>query len=282
LHASGDVHLPPAQHACPLPPHAPQLVPQLVPLGHEAHNVPPVPHAFWLLPLSHVDPLQHPLHDVPSHTHRPSSHRCPAPHVPLAQTPPHPSLAPHALPAQLGSQPQTPDLPPPPHVSGGAHAPPPQHACPLPPHVPQLTPHCVPLAHAAHATPPAPHPCWAAPLSQLAPLQQPLHDVGSHAHTPDTQCCPVPQPPSVHTPAQPSLSPHALPVQLAVHAPTPHAFGMPPPPHACPMSHPPQSTSTPHASISPQCPAHVSATVAHALSAAGASNAVTSAPPSMT
>jgi hypothetical protein len=125
-HVSGDVHAPPVQHGCPLPPHAAQLDPHVVPFAHDTQRVPPVPHAPSLVPLSHVVPLQHPPHDVPSHTQSPSSQRCPAPHVPLVQTPPHPLLAPHAFPAQLGSQPHTPDVPPPPHVSGDAHPPPEQ------------------------------------------------------------------------------------------------------------------------------------------------------------
>jgi hypothetical protein len=252
----------------------------VVPLAHASHSVPPLPHAPSLVPLSHVDPVQHPAHDVPSHTQRPSSHRCPAPHVPLVQAPPQPSLAPHALPAQLGTQPQTPVAPPPPHVSGGAQ-PPAQHGCPLPPQVPQLTPHTVPLPHGAHATPPPPHALALVPLAHVVPLQHPLHDVGSHVQTPNTQCSPVPQLPSVHTPAQPSLAPQDLPSQLAVHAPTPHTLGVPAPPHAWPMLQPPQSTSVPHASISPQWPAHASFVV-HVMSTPVASTADPSAPASMT
>jgi hypothetical protein len=135
----------------------------------------------------------------------------------------------------------------------------------------------VPLAHGAQATPQAPHDGLLVPLSHVEPLQQPAHDVASHVHTPDRQCCPASHPPSVHTAAQPSLAPQALPVQLGVHAPTPHTFGVPPPPHACPMSQPPQSTSVPHTSISPQCPAHACSLVAHAPSSVDAS-----APPSTT
>jgi len=58
----------------------------------------------------------------------------PLPHIwqvgqlPVWQVPPHPSDAPHAFPAQLGVQPQTPGVPPPPQVCGAVqvvHTPPP-------------------------------------------------------------------------------------------------------------------------------------------------------------
>ena len=245
-HASGALHVSPGQHAWPLPPHAPHVVPQVVPDAHSMQTVPPCPHAVLSVPDSHVVPLQHPLHDVASHAHTPFEHSCPVPHVPLVHTPPHPSLAPHALPVQLAVHPQTPLAPPPPHVSGALHAPPSQHAWPLPPHAPHVVPQVVPDAHAAHALPPMPHADSSEPDSHVVPLQQPEHDVGSHVQAPCTQCCPVSQVPAVHTPSHPLLAPHVAPVQLGVQVPAPHTLGVPPPPHASPTSHPPQSTSVPH------------------------------------
>jgi hypothetical protein len=102
---------------------------------------------------------------------------------------------------------------------------PPQHAWPLPPHVPQSTPQVWPLAHGAQATPPLPHDVSSSPLSHVVPLQQPAHDVTSHLHRPETQRRPCPHAPRVHTPSQPLLAPHALPEQLEVHAPVPHTLG---------------------------------------------------------
>jgi hypothetical protein len=69
--------------------------------------------------------------------------------------PPQPSLAPHALPEQLGVQPHTPFCPPPPQVSRDAHASLAQQGWPLPPQAPQLeVPHVVPLAQVVHSAPP--------------------------------------------------------------------------------------------------------------------------------
>jgi hypothetical protein len=69
--------------------------------------------------------------------------------------------------------------------------------------------------------PPWPQAASPVPGSHVLPLQHPVHDVESHAHTPLTQCWPLPQLPLLHTPPQPSLAPQALPVQLAVHPQTP-------------------------------------------------------------
>ena len=152
-HESGVAHVLPAQHACPSPPHPPQLgVPQVCPLPHATHTV--WPHAVWLDPLAHVEPLQQPEHDVGSHAQTPVTQRCPVAHDPSLQMPPHVSLAPHALPVQSGVHPHTAALPPPPHESGGAHAFPGQHGCPLPPQTPQSVPQVCPVAQAAHCTPP--------------------------------------------------------------------------------------------------------------------------------
>jgi hypothetical protein len=244
---SGKVQVFPAQHGWPLPPHVPQPpVPHVVPLGHVAHTPPPLPHAAFVSPGSHVLALQHPLQDVGSHAHAPSTQCWPLPQLPDVHTPPQPSLAPHALPAQLGAHPQMPLAPPPPQVSGGAHVFPAQQTCPLPPHVPHSpVPQVVPPAQIAHATPPWPHAVFVLPTSHVLPLQQPLHEVPSHTHAPLTQCWPVAQVPAAHTPPQPSLAPHALPAQLGVQGPVPQTLVAPLPPHVSPAGHPPQSTRFP-------------------------------------
>ena len=82
------------------------------------------------------------------------------------------------------------------------------------------------------------------PLSHVAPLQQPEHDVGSQSQAPATQRCPVAQLPSEHTPLHPSEAPQVLLPQLGVHMPVPQTLG-PPPPHRWPTLHPPQSTTFP-------------------------------------
>jgi hypothetical protein len=45
--------------------------------------------------------------------------------------------------------------------------------------------------HELQAPPPAPQYVVVLPVSHWLPLQQPLHDVLSHSHTPPEQCCPV-------------------------------------------------------------------------------------------
>ena len=91
--------------------------------------------------------------------------------------------------------------------------------------MPQSTPHVLPLAHAAHATPPLPQAPSTPPLAHVVPLQQPAHEVTSHLHTPDTHRVPWPHAPSVQTPSHPLLSPQALPVQLGAQGPAPQTFG---------------------------------------------------------
>jgi hypothetical protein len=50
-HVSGALHVLPAQHGCPLPPHVPQLpVPHAVPDGHDMQTLPPRPHASSRVP----------------------------------------------------------------------------------------------------------------------------------------------------------------------------------------------------------------------------------------
>lgn len=125
---SGDAHAFPAQHVCPFAPHAPQLVPHTWLAPHVAQTTPPCPHAPFDVPVWQVFPLQQPAHDeAVSQTHTPVLHRRPALQLPAMQVPPHPSLAPQALPAQLGVHPQTSGVPPPPQLSGDAQVPPVQH-----------------------------------------------------------------------------------------------------------------------------------------------------------
>jgi len=77
---------------------------------HSAHwlqATPPIPHVA-LEEVSHCPPaVQHPVHEVPSHTHWPAVLQCkpePATQVPLApvQMPPAPSGPPQATPTQFG------------------------------------------------------------------------------------------------------------------------------------------------------------------------------------
>jgi hypothetical protein len=206
-----------------------------------------------------VLPLQHPVHDVPSQTQTPAVQCCPLPHEPVSHTPPHPSSAPHALPAQLGVQPHTFAVPPPPHVSGALHALDAQHGSPLPPHAVQaLAEHVCPPPHARHVAPPLPQLPTDVPSSHLVPLQQPAQDVASHTQAAFEQCCPLPHVPVVQVPPQPSSAPHALPVQLGVHPQTfdcpapPHESGfaqLPPAQHGCPL--PPH---VPHDPVPHVCP----------------------------
>ena len=42
---------------------------------HGTHDCPPLPHADVLVPARQLAPLQHPLHDVASHTHVPAEQR---------------------------------------------------------------------------------------------------------------------------------------------------------------------------------------------------------------
>jgi hypothetical protein len=83
---------------------------------------------------------------------------CPLGQLPLAQTPPQPSSAPHARSAQLGT-----------HTQEPASV--------------QVEP-----AHPKQSTPPFPHVAFVVPGSHVLPLQHPAHDVGSHTHAPLMQC----------------------------------------------------------------------------------------------
>jgi hypothetical protein len=71
------------------PEHVPLL--QVSPDGQLAHALPPLPHWVSPLPASHTLPLQHPVHEVRSHTQLPLRQRCPVPHAapePHWHTPP--------------------------------------------------------------------------------------------------------------------------------------------------------------------------------------------------
>jgi hypothetical protein len=106
--------------------HVPLL--HVCPLEHATHACPPAPQALLAVPDSHCPAEQHPVaHDVELHVHVPLTHAWPLGQEPLVHTPPHPSLAPHALPVQLAVHPHTPLVPPPPHESGEAHPSPAQH-----------------------------------------------------------------------------------------------------------------------------------------------------------
>jgi hypothetical protein len=115
------------QQGSAFPPHTPQLTPHLVPARQRVHWAPPMPQAFGSVPARHAPVLeQHPVHEVESQTHAPLAQCRPAPHVPDTHVPEHPSLAPHALPVQLGVQvpvPQTFGVPAAPHASPGGQPP---------------------------------------------------------------------------------------------------------------------------------------------------------------
>jgi hypothetical protein len=183
---------------------------------HFAQLAPPTPQALVVVPARQLLPLQQPVHDVVSQTQAPPEHVCPVPHAPVVQVPPQPSLPPHATPAQLGVQP--------------VQRPPAQDE-PFP-------------VHCTHTAPPRPHALVDPPGRHCAPLQQPLHEVGSHTHAPPSQCSPAPQLPVTQTPPQPSLAPHALVVHEGVHVPVPQRFA-PPPPQVRPEGHAPQSRTSP-------------------------------------
>ena len=179
------------------------------------------------MPVSHAVPLQHPDgHEVESHTQTSLWHRSPLGQAPSPQVPAHPSLAPQALPAQSGVQPQTPLVPPPPQLSGEAQPSGAQHGSPLPPQVAQAaSPQAVPSGQTMHAAPPLPHSVSSVPDSQTPPLQQPAHDVASQVHAPLTQWLPSGHEPPAQVPEQPSLAPQALPAQLGTQGPVPQTFG---------------------------------------------------------
>ena len=164
-----------AQHAWPLPTHAPHVTPHVSVEPHAVQATPPWPHAEPAVPGSQVVPSQQPEQDVPSHVHAPPTHLCPSAHAPCVHTPMHPSLAPQALPAQLAVQvpsPQAFGVPAPPHDWPTSHPPQsmmvPQRLT-ISPHLPA---HSVD-ASGTHAGPPvvpsASQPSAAARLSKSAP-----------------------------------------------------------------------------------------------------------------
>ena len=82
----------------------PGVPPQICDAEHVEHAAPPLPHALFDVPDTHCPAEQQPPHEVLSHVQLPLTQRVPLPHEPVMHVPPHPSLAPHALPAQLGTQ----------------------------------------------------------------------------------------------------------------------------------------------------------------------------------
>ena len=90
--------------------------------------------------------------------------------------------------------------------------------------------------HEVHWAPAAPHALLVVPGAHCPAVQHPLvHDVVSHVHVPVTQCSPVPaQLPVWQVPPQPSLAPHAAPLQFGVQ---PHTPLWPPPPHVSGEAH---------------------------------------------
>jgi hypothetical protein len=167
--------------------HAPPV--QVCGLVQAMHVAPPVPQALSVVPDKQVFPLQQPLHAVASQTHVPAEQRWPVLHEPVWQVPPHPSLAPHALPVQLGVHGQREHVPG--RVVHGLHA---VHSAPAlpvqlgvqPVHNPSW--HMLPLpVHAVHSAPLFPHALEDVP-GRHAPLpQHPEHDVGSQTHVPPSQ-----------------------------------------------------------------------------------------------
>lgn len=214
------VHCPDAEHPSPL---APQAV----------HAAPFTPQVVAVC-TSHVPFEQHPRgQEAASQTQAPETHACPGAHC---LPPPHvqpPIVQPSAvMPQAVHAPPLVPHA----DAEGAAQVVPEQHplghvvALQLA-HVPALQ---IRLPQAWQAAPPVPQKPWTLPGSQVAPLQQPAHEVASHAHAPFRQCCPVAQegpPPQVQAPRseQPSavapqaaqawpLLPQATAVAGAVHA----------------------------------------------------------------
>jgi hypothetical protein len=221
--------LPPNSISCVIEivPHAPAL--HVCPGEQLTHAFPNVPQTLLVSPVSHCPAEQHPTgQDVSSQVHALPRQRWPVGQEPLPHVPPQPSLPPQAAPLQLGTQ---------------AHTP--------------LVPQVDPLPQLAHVAPPLPQDVSVVPSSQVDPLQQPPHEVASHAQTPDTQRCPCAQLPLSHTPEQPSLAPHALLAQSGLQGLVPQTLAVPPPPHSWPTGQPPQSMSVWHESRScPHFPAH--------------------------
>jgi hypothetical protein len=204
-------------------PHTPSL--QLLGAVHVEQVPPPAPHAAFVLPGSHVLPLQHVLHDVLSQTHMPPEQCCPVeqagwpPHVHLPVDSEHPSpVVPqlwHVLPSLLHAAPVGGDVQTEPVQQPSGHDVelqthcPPTHVCPVP-HAgpaPQLhTPDAeqvlaVFTLHARHAPPSVPQLANPGVTHSLLLLQQPLgHDVELHVQTPPRQIWP-----EAHTPDDPQL-----------------------------------------------------------------------------
>ncbi len=140
---------------------------------HVVQVDPETPHVAsertWQVPWS----SQQPSHDVPSHTHRPPTHRWPAAHFACPPQLHCPAVQPSA------SVPHAVHAPPPvPHVVADAwlqvvpEQQPAEHTQPL--HAPPLQVSV--LGQAVHACPPLPHAVSPSPVWHLAPLQHPVQD----------------------------------------------------------------------------------------------------------
>jgi hypothetical protein len=175
---------------------------------------PPVPHAVGDVPLSHVDPLQHPFgHELPLQTHSPFTHACFGPHA----APP-PQV--HA-PAVSHPSPEVPQLtqvpPDTPHVAGACpshtlplqqppghdvelqtqlpltHCCPGEHAAPVPQeHAPPWQPLASVIEHGSQVAPSVPHADTVRVVLHSFAWQQPVgHDSVLHVHVPLTHSCPA-------------------------------------------------------------------------------------------
>jgi hypothetical protein len=85
--------------------HGPLLPPlQTWVAEHVVHAAPPLPQVAFVMPVRHWPAEQQPPQEVLSQTQLPLTQRVQLPHVPAMHVPPQPLLAPHALPAQSGTQ----------------------------------------------------------------------------------------------------------------------------------------------------------------------------------
>jgi hypothetical protein len=219
--------------------------------GHAVHPEPPAPHIPVALPGSHVLPEQQPFgHEVPLHTHAPSTHTCSAVHFgpdpqthapaleqPLASAPQDTHAAPavphastdatsHTLPWQhpVGHDVDVQAHIPPTHAWPGAHSVPPPHV-----HAPAVQASDLVASHAEQVTPFTPHVGDDDIVHVVPPTQHPVgHDAASQTHAPPTHACPAAHGaplPHRHSPAV--EHPSAFVASQATHAspPTPHAVG---------------------------------------------------------
>ncbi len=235
--------------------------------GHEAHRLPPEPHAPWALPGMHVDPLQQPpLHDVASQTQLPLTHRWPLEH---ARPPPHVQAPPDEQPSPVAPHdwqvsPPVPQAGP---VPGEVQTLPVQHPpahdaasqtqvgvpvevshrCPAAQAAPAPHRHAPPgeqllalvVSHTTHSLPSMPQ-LPIPEVLQVVPEQQPaLHEVELQTHAPLTQIWPVPHGALVPHLQAPPVHRSAAVVEQTVHAApaVPHIVvaGVS---HCAPLQHP--------------------------------------------